>query len=76
MKSLTKLFTLAYFTGHITAVCSRMGYVHLIFYSYPDNNLLSADTVYKCGGRNNIAGGTGTYDDPVCISFIREVRSM
>ena len=42
-----------------------MGYVHLTFYGYPGNNPPSADTAYNCGGRNNTAGGTGTYSDPV-----------
>lgn len=65
MKSLTILVFLVHFAGLATAACQRMGYVHLTFYGYPDNNPPSADTAYNCGGRNNTAGRTGTYDDPV-----------
>lgn len=27
-----------------------------------------ASTSYNCGGRNYVAGGTGTYDDPVTMA--------
>ena len=39
--------------------------VKLTFYGYPDNNPPSSNTAYNCGGRNNIAGGSRTYDDPL-----------
>ena len=68
MKVFTAFFTLAYIAVRATASCTRMGYMHLTFYGYPDNNPPSADTAYSCGGRNNIAGGTGTYVDPVTFA--------
>lgn len=50
------------------SACSRQGSVSLTFYGYPDNDPPSAQTAYNCGGRNNIAGGSGTYDDPLTMA--------
>ena len=51
-----------------SASCTRMGYIYLNFYGYPDNSPPSGDTAYNCGGRNHVAGGTGTYSDPVTFA--------
>ena len=49
--------------------CSVTHHVKMTFFGYPDNDPAGADTAYDCGGRNNIAGGKGTYDDPLtCAS--------
>ncbi|KAE9370822.1 hypothetical protein N431DRAFT_492846 [Stipitochalara longipes BDJ] len=67
MKS-TIITTILAFTGTAIATCSREGSVEITFYGYPDNDPPSAQTAYNCGGRNNIAGGTGTYDDPLTMA--------
>ena len=38
------------------------------FYGWPDNDPPSATTAWGCLGRGTIAGGTGTYDDPVTFA--------
>jgi hypothetical protein len=50
------------------AACYREGSVQLTFYGYPDNDPPSANTAYNCGGRNYVAGGIGTYDDPLTMA--------
>ncbi|EXJ81106.1 hypothetical protein A1O3_07394 [Capronia epimyces CBS 606.96] len=42
--------------------------VQLTFYGYPDNAPPGAGTAYNCGGRNFVAGGSGTHDDPLTIA--------
>jgi len=48
--------------------CSIDSGVSHTFYGWPDNDPPSAATAYNCEGRNYIAGGTGTYDDPVTFA--------
>ena len=38
------------------------------FYGYPDNDPPESATAYNCGGRNFVAGGTGTYADPLTMA--------
>jgi len=62
------LFTLTGKIALASTSCTRMGYMHLSFYGYPDNSPPSGDTAYNCGDRNHVAGGTGTYTDPVTFA--------
>jgi len=55
-------------TSTAVAACSRQGSVELTFFGFPDNDLPSANTAYNCGGRNFVAGGSGTYDDPLTMA--------
>ncbi|PSS18798.1 hypothetical protein M430DRAFT_50789 [Amorphotheca resinae ATCC 22711] len=48
--------------------CSTQSDVKVTFYGYPDNSPPGAGTAYNCGNRNYIAGGTGTYDDPLTMA--------
>ncbi|KAK5467594.1 hypothetical protein LTS15_000567 [Exophiala xenobiotica] len=49
--------------------CSITSHVKMTFFGFPDNDPAGPETAYNCGGRNNIAGGTGTYNDPLtCAS--------
>ena len=48
--------------------CTTQSDVTVTFYGYPDNSPPGPGTAYNCGGRNNIAGGTGTYDDPLTMA--------
>ncbi|RFU34247.1 hypothetical protein B7463_g2088, partial [Scytalidium lignicola] len=50
------------------AACSTPGNFEVTFYGYPDNSPPGPATAYNCGGRNGVAGGTGTYDDPVTFA--------
>lgn len=62
---ITSLFAL---TSTALAACSRQGSVELTFYGFPDNDPPSAQTAYDCGGRNYVAGGTGTFDNPLSMA--------
>ena len=68
MKIFSTLLTLASTAALASASCTRMGYVHLNFYGYPDNSPPSGDIAYNCGSRNHVAGGIGTYSDPVTFA--------
>jgi hypothetical protein len=48
--------------------CSIVSGVTMTFYGYPDNSPPGAGTAYNCGGRNYVAGGTGTYSDPLTFA--------
>ncbi|KAL2065224.1 hypothetical protein VTL71DRAFT_2893 [Oculimacula yallundae] len=50
------------------AACSRQGSFELTFYGFPDNDPPSAQVAYNCGGRNYVAGGTGSFSDPVTMA--------
>ncbi|KAK3181626.1 hypothetical protein K4F52_007004 [Lecanicillium sp. MT-2017a] len=52
----------------VSSACSTPGNFVVTFYGYPDNDPPGPATAYNCGGRNFIAGGSGTYDDPVTIA--------
>ena len=65
---LSTALSLLAFTSNTLAACTRCGSVEITFFRYPDNDPPSAQTAYNCGGRNYIAGGTGTYDDPLTMA--------
>ena len=48
--------------------CSAVSGVKMTFYGWPDNDPPGAGTAYDCGGRNYIAGGTGTYSNPLTFA--------
>lgn len=48
--------------------CSIIDNVKMTFFGYPDNSPPGAGTAYDCGGRHNIAGGRGTYTDPLTFA--------
>lgn len=50
------------------SACSELSKFIITFYGWPDNDPPSAATSMNCGGRNFIAGGTGTFDDPVSMA--------
>ncbi|PWY90215.1 hypothetical protein BO70DRAFT_415772 [Aspergillus heteromorphus CBS 117.55] len=52
----------------VAASCTVETDYEITFYGYPDNDPASAETAYNCGGRDYIAGGTGTYDDPLTFA--------
>ncbi|KAI9703505.1 MAG: hypothetical protein M1820_005809 [Bogoriella megaspora] len=52
----------------LSLACSVVDGVEITFYGFPDNDPPGAGTAYNCGGRNNIAGGTGTFDDPLTFA--------
>lgn len=62
--TLATLLSLAAFT---TATCSTVSSVTHTFYGYPDNDPPGPATAYDCG-RGYIAGGTGTYTDPLTFA--------
>ncbi|KAL8804330.1 MAG: hypothetical protein Q9182_002612 [Xanthomendoza sp. 2 TL-2023] len=49
------------------ACSTRSGVIHT-FYGYPDNDPPGPATAYNCGGRNNVAGGSGTYSNPLTFA--------
>ncbi|KAJ9605918.1 hypothetical protein H2200_009767 [Cladophialophora chaetospira] len=75
MFSLLKSPLLALFVGQALAgvlseraACSTVSNVKHTFFGYPDNYPPGAGTAYNCGGRNYVAGGTGTYADPLSMA--------
>lgn len=62
------LVTIAASLASTAAACSTPGNFEVTFYGYPDNDPPGPATAYNCGGRNNKAGGTGTYSDPVTFA--------
>ena len=52
----------------VSATCSKFNSVTMTFYGYPDNDPPGADTAYNCGGRNYVAGGSGSYSDPITFA--------
>jgi hypothetical protein len=48
--------------------CSITTGVTTTFYGAPDNDPPGAATAYNCGGRNYVAGGTGTYANPLTFA--------
>ncbi|KAL8845734.1 MAG: hypothetical protein Q9221_009121 [Calogaya cf. arnoldii] len=49
------------------ACSTRSGVTHT-FYGFPDNDPPGPATSYNCGGRNNVAGGVGTYTNPLTFA--------
>jgi len=62
------LLLAATFASKAIAACSIQGSTTITFYGYPDNSPPGAGVAYDCGGRNKIAGGSGTYTDPVTFA--------
>ncbi|KAI0147657.1 hypothetical protein GGR57DRAFT_476269 [Xylariaceae sp. FL1272] len=57
-----------------STACTIQSGITTTFYGSPDNDPPGSDaTAYSCGGRNNHAGGTGTYADP--LTFAARVGS-
>ena len=67
MKNTTLISLSAFFFGASQA-CSKVTKSQITFYGWPDNDPPSAQTAYNCGGRNFVAGGTGTYSDPLTMA--------
>ena len=69
MKTVTAvtLATLGFVAGSAKA-CSITSGVHMTFYGYPDNDPPGPATAYNCGGRNYVAGGVGTYSNPLTFA--------
>ncbi|KAH9986408.1 hypothetical protein F4779DRAFT_639227 [Xylariaceae sp. FL0662B] len=56
-------------SSSVVYACSITDGVKMTFYGSPDNDPPGSITVaHNCGGRNNKAGGTGTYADPVTFA--------
>ncbi|KAH8649854.1 hypothetical protein BX600DRAFT_517088 [Xylariales sp. PMI_506] len=51
----------------LAQTCAVKTDVDYTFYTY-DSNGDSSEVAYNCGGRNYVAGGTGTYDDPLTFA--------
>jgi hypothetical protein len=67
MKTST-IITILGFAATALADCSQFDGVTITFFGFPDNDPPSADTAYDCGGRNFVAGGSGTFDDPLTMA--------
>jgi len=52
----------------LVQACVKQGDVTITFYGYPDNDPAGPAVALDCGGRNYIAGGSGTYDDPLSMA--------
>jgi hypothetical protein len=68
MLSITAAATLVLALAGTTFSCSTQSGVEITFYGYPDNDPPGPATAYNCGGRNNVAGGTGTYANPLTFA--------
>lgn len=62
----TLLLILPSLTSSVLA-CTPVGQTIHTFYGFPDNDPPGPGTAYNCG-RNFIAGGTGTYSDPLTFA--------
>ena len=76
-------FTAALLCAVVTAIpaanrqCSVVSSVSHTFYGIPDNDPAgSAATAYDCGGRNYIAGGVGTFSNPLTFAAAPGVFSQ
>lgn len=52
----------------VAQACSTVSGVAMTFYGYPDNDPPGPATAYNCGGRNNIAGGDGSFNNPLTFA--------
>jgi hypothetical protein len=50
--------------------CETSSGFTMTFYGWPDNSPPSNKVAYNCGGRNNVASGTGTYADPLTMAAV------
>ena len=67
MPRTTILFLFAISFG-LSQSCSTVQNSQITFYGWPDNDPPSAQTAYNCGNRNFVAGGSGTYADPLTFA--------
>jgi hypothetical protein len=65
--AVTSLLALSTLTLTASA-CSKQGSTQITFYGFPDNDPPGPGTAFNCGGRNNVAGGSGTFNDPVTFA--------
>ncbi|KAI1332975.1 hypothetical protein F5Y16DRAFT_558 [Xylariaceae sp. FL0255] len=54
----------------VSAACSITDGVKTTFYGSPDNSPPGDGTAYDCLGRGYVAGGTGTYADPLTFAAV------
>lgn len=52
----------------LAQACSPISSVKHTFYGFPDNSPPGPATAFNCGGRNNVAGGSGTFSDPLTMA--------
>ncbi|KIN02753.1 hypothetical protein OIDMADRAFT_52586 [Oidiodendron maius Zn] len=67
MKCITSVALLSTLLSLGTACSTESNFV-VTFYGYPDNSPPGPGTAHNCGGRNYIAGGTGTYSNPLTMA--------
>ena len=48
--------------------CGAISSVQHTFYGFPDNDPPGPATAFNCGGRNFVAGGSGTFSDPLTMA--------
>lgn len=48
--------------------CSTVSGVTMTFYGFPDNDPPGAATAFNCGGRNFLAGGDGSFGNPLTFA--------
>jgi hypothetical protein len=54
--------------------CTKQSSTTVTFYGYPDNDPSGAGTACNCGDRNKVAGGSGSFHDPVTFATAREFK--
>ncbi|KAF2144359.1 uncharacterized protein K452DRAFT_245127 [Aplosporella prunicola CBS 121167] len=64
---LTVFATVSALAAVVTGQCTTMDSVTHTFFGFPDNDPAGPATAYDCG-RNYVAGGSGTYDDPLTFA--------
>ena len=68
MRAATALLATASAFGLANAACSIVKNVKTTFYGWDDNTPVGDETAFNCGGRNNHAGGVGTYANPLTFA--------
>ncbi|CAD6590791.1 MAG: hypothetical protein ASARMPRED_005007 [Alectoria sarmentosa] len=63
------------------ASCGPISDVTLTFYGWPDNSPPGSDNAFDCGRGTNadgnpIAGGSGTYDDPISFATATDNKNL
>ncbi|KAM0523842.1 hypothetical protein ACHAPE_001094 [Trichoderma viride] len=76
MKSVATIATASAALVGLASACSTFNNVEVTFYGWPDNSPPGPGTAYDCGGRNYVAGGSGTYDDPITIATAESELSV
>lgn len=67
MRSTISFFAVAVFAA-VASGCELDSNLETTFYGWPDNDPPSAQVAHNCGGRNYVAGGSGTYADPLTFA--------